>query len=167
MIEDIIISLCNTRHKKLTRPAKIASKSPDTQVKIYNKSAYYVIKDCADITLRYLSHFIYSQIDDPIGKLRGIVTEQDITDFVGRAATDSCTRQLLQIIVNDITPGNFQRPRSPITDFTISDDEDVYGDYEYTENDIIDIDESIIKENIIDINNAAEVINKLKSVLCD
>ena len=164
MIEDKIIAACPTRHRKLQRPAKIAATAPDTQVKIYNKSAYYVIKDCADITLKYLAHYAYSQLANPIASLKGRVTEQDITDFVGRASTDAVTRQLLQIIINDITPSGTIRPREVVTDFTIQDGEDVYGDYDFIDDDDLVDEETIIKENIVDINNAAEVINKLKSV---
>ena len=163
MIEDKIISACPTRHKKLVRPAKIAATSPDTQVKIYNKSAYYVIKDCADITLKYLAHFAYSQLSDPVGSLRGKISEAEITDFVGRSATDSCTRQLLQIILTDITPTGTIKPREVVTDFSIADGEDVYGDYDYMDEDPLDIEDVIIKESVIDINNAPEVINKLKA----
>lgn len=164
MIEDKIISACPTRHKKLVRPAKIASTAPDTQVKIYNKSAYYVIKDCADITLKYLAHFAYGQLQDPVSSLKGKISEQEITDFVGRAATDNGTRQLLQIIMNDITPTGTIKPREVVTDFTISDGEDVYGDYDYTDESPVDIEDVIIRENVIDIDNTAEVINKLKAV---
>jgi hypothetical protein len=163
MIESKIINACPTRHRNLYRPAKIAATAPDTQVKIYNKSAYYVIKDCADITLKYIAHYAYSKLSNPIQSLKGNITEQDITDFVGRASTDAVTRQLLQVIINDITPSGTIRPREVVTDFTIQDGEDVYGDYDFIdEEDVVD-DEAIIKENIVDINNAAEVINKLKS----
>lgn len=163
MIEDKIIAACPTRHRKLVRPAKIAATAPDTQVKIYNKSAYYVIKDCADITLKYLPHFAYSQLSNPVASLKGKISETDITDFVGRSATDSCTRQLLQIILNDITPTGTIKPREVVTDFTIAEGEDVYGDYDYTDEEPLDIEDVIIKESVIDINNAPEVINKLKA----
>jgi hypothetical protein len=163
VIEDKIISACPTRHKKLVRPAKIAATSPDTQVKIYNKSAYYVIKDCADITLKYLPHFAYSQLSNPVSSLKGKISEQEITDFVKRSTTDGCTRQLLQIILNDITPTGNIKPREVVTDFTIADGEDVYGDYDYTDEEPMDIEDVIIKESVIDINNSPEVISKLKS----
>jgi hypothetical protein len=163
VIEDKIISACPTRHKKLVRPAKIAATSPDTQVKIYNKSAYYVIKDCADITLKYLPHFAYSQLSNPVSSLKGKISEQEITDFVKRSTTDGCTRQLLQIILNDITPTGNIKPREVVTDFTIADGEDVYGDYDYTDEEPMDIEDVIIKESVIDINNSPEVIRKLKS----
>jgi len=163
MIEDKIISVCPTRHKKLVRPAKIAATSPDTQVKIYNKSAYYVIKDCADITLKYLAHFAYGQLADPVDSLKGKISEQEIVDFVGRSATDGTTRQLLQIILNDITPTGNIKPREVVTDFTITEGEDVYGDYDYMDEDPVDFEDVIIKESVIDIDNAPEVVNKLKA----
>ena len=164
MIEDKIIAACPTRHKKLVRPAKIASTAPDTQVKIYNKSAYYVIKDCADITLKYLAHFAYSKLQNPVASLKGRISEQEITDFVSRAEADNYTRQLLQIILNDITPTGTIKPREVVTDFTITEGEDVYGDYDYTDEEPLDIEDAIIKENVIDINNFDEVVSKLKAV---
>lgn len=164
MIEDKIIAACPSRHKNLVRPAKIASTAPDTQVKIYNKSAYYVIKDCADITLKYLPHYAYSQLQDPVRSLKGQISEQEITDFVSRSSRDTHTRQLLQVILNDITPTGTIKPREVVTDFTIAEGEDVYGDYDYTDDDQLDVEDVIIKENIIDLNNHDEVVSKLKAV---
>jgi asparagine N-glycosylation enzyme membrane subunit Stt3 len=163
MLEEKIISVCTTRHKNLSRPATIASKAPDTQVKIYNKSAYYVIKDCADITLKYLAHYVYSNLTNPVSSLKGKVSEEEIIDFVNRAHTDSQTRQLLQIILSDVTSDIKPIIQEPITDFTIEDGEDVYGDYEYTSEAPTDSSIDIIK-SIVDITNDQEVIDKLKSV---
>ena len=104
------------------------------------------------------------QLQDPVASLKGRISEQEITDFVSRAGTDSYTRQLLQIILNDITPTGTIKPREVVTDFTIAEGEDVYGDYDYTDEDPIDIEDVIIKENVIDINNYDEVVSKLKAV---
>ena len=163
MFEEKIVAACNTRHKKLFRPAQIASREPNTQVKIYNKSAYYVIKDCADITLKYLAHFVYSSLSDPVASLKGKVSEEEIIDFVSRSETETHTRQLLQIVLNDLTSGFKPSLPEPITDFTIDDSDDVYGDYEYgaTED---DFDMSEITKSIIDINDNNGVVEKLKAV---
>ena len=161
MFEDKIISRCGSRHTKLKRPALIAAEHPETQVKIYNKSAYYVINDCADITLKYLPLFAYSRLSS--ASLKGAFTEQDIIDFVGRAAKDIHTRQLLQLILDDITTSATQATpvvNQEVTDFTIDGNvDDVYGDYDYTAEDTADEDVSIVT---VDINNGTEVINKLK-----
>ena len=165
MFEDKIVSTSTARQRTLKRAAKVASTSPETQVKIFNKSAYYVIKDCADITLKYLPHFTYSTIS--YNQLKGKVTEQDIIDFVGRASKDVHTKQLLQIILDDITSKDTISTTSEfqeITDFTIDEGtSDVYGDYDY-----IDEPSSVDTEpqpvGIVDINNGSEVINKLKEV---
>ena len=137
MFEDRILGLTNTRYRKLKRPAELAAAKPDTCVKILNKSAYYVIKDCAEITLKYLPHFIYSGIKDPIAKLRGNVPEQDIVEFVNRASRADHTQQLLRLVVDDIIKSDKEAsdpvtPSSDAMDFTLTGDEDdVYGDYEY------------------------------------
>ena len=163
MFEEKIVAACSTRHKKLYRPAQIASKEPNTQVKIYNKSAYYVIKDCADITLKYLAHFVYSSLSDPVLSLKGKVSEEEIVDFVSRSEHETHTRQLLQIILNDITSGFKLQVPEPITDFTIDDVDDVYGDYEYGTLEG-DFDVSELTKSIIDISDNNTVIDKLKSV---
>ena len=135
MLENVIVSLTDKRYKNLERPAKIASTAPETQVKILNKSAYYVIKDCADITLKYLPHYIYSMLVDPINLLKGKITGADIIDFVGRSTKSEVTRQLLQIIVDDIVVDKPDIVEHSITDFSIPEGvDDVCGDYGYNIN---------------------------------
>lgn len=162
MFEEKIIAASSSRHKKLFRPALIASREPNTQVKIYNKSAYYVIKDCADITLKYLAHYVYSSLSDPVLSLKGKVSEEEIVDFVSRSNQETHTRQLLQIILNDLTSGFKPQLPEPITDFTIDDVDDVYGDYEYGSIED-DYDVSELTKSIIDISDNNNVIDKLKS----
>ena len=133
MIEDVIINLSDSRFRNLRRPATIASQSPETQVKILNKSAYFVIKDCADLTLKYLPHYIYSTLNKPIALLKGKVNESDIIDFVSRSSKSETTRQLLQIIVDDIIVDKPDIQEHVVTDFTIPEGvDDVYGDYGYS-----------------------------------
>ena len=64
--EEKIISNSKIRQSKLMRPAKLAFEKPDTGVKILKKGAFYLIKDSADITVKYLSHLCYGSFDDPI-----------------------------------------------------------------------------------------------------
>jgi len=139
MLEDKIIGITPSRFSNLKRPATIAATRPDTCVKIENKSAYYVIKDCADITLKYLPHFIYRGIKDPISKLRGNVVEDDIKDFAKRSLKEDHTQQLLRLILDDISRRditfNVNHPSSSADiDFTLTGEEtDVYGDYDYSD----------------------------------
>ncbi|MDB4464456.1 hypothetical protein N9033_00130 [bacterium] len=163
MLEDVIIGLSSTRFKNLQRPAIIASKSPETQVKILNKSAYYVIKDCADITLKYLPHYLYSHLKNPIASLKGKVSEQNIIDFVGRSGKSETTRQLLQIIVDDIVIDKPDISDATITDFTIPEGvDDVYGDYGYTSDEPTNESPSLVR---VDINDGGAVIDLLTTAL--
>ena len=163
MLEDVIIKLSDTRYKNLQRPATIASSSPETQVKILNKSAYYVIKDCADITLKYLPHFIYSHLNNPIALLKGKISEQDIIDFVSRSGKSETTRQLLQIIVDDIVVDKPDIADPTITDFTIPEGvDDVYGDYGYTSEEPTSESPDLVR---VDINDGGAVIDLLTTAL--
>ena len=174
MLEDSILKLSQARYSKLKRPAELAATKPDTCVKILNKSAYYVIKDCAEITLKYLPHFVYSGIRDPITKLRGQVSEQQVVDFVNRSAKEDHTQQLLRLMLDDVAKKNNVVNVSPVQavesdniDFTLTGNEDdVYGDYDY-EQSIPEPEpepvQDIITTNVNDLDTVTEI---LKSALC-
>ena len=171
MLEDKIINITQTRYRNLQRPARIAANNPNTCVKILNKSAYYVIKDCADITLKYIPHFIYSGIKDPITKLRGNVSEDDITDFANRALKEDHTQQLLRLILDDISRRNVPvhipavNSESEI-DFTLTGEEnDVYGDYDYTDPTPVAEEPNTASTVIVNINDVESVIQTLKEAL--
>ena len=100
--EEKIIKNSKIRQKNLMRPAKIAFDKPDTGVTINKKGAYYLIKDSADITVKYLSHLSYASYSNPIVDLKGKFTQSEIIDFVGRAKEENFTNQLLSIILTDI-----------------------------------------------------------------
>lgn len=173
MFEDRILGLTNTRYRKLKRPAELAAAKPDTCVKILNRSAYYVIKDCAEITLKYLPHYIYSGIKDPIAKLKGNIPEQDIKDFVTRSSKADHTQQLLRLVVDDIIKSDKDTSEPPVTppeniDFSLTGNEDdVYGDYEYG----FDVEPEPTPEfkpitmSSVNVNDSAEVIELLKEAL--
>jgi hypothetical protein len=172
MFEDKVISITSSRYRNLKRPATLAASSPDTCVTILNKSAYYVIKDCADLTLKYLPHFIYSGLKDPISKLRGSVIEEEIVDFVDRSTREDHTQQLLRLILDDIqkkkaviTP-QFANSKSKI-DFSLTGEEgDVYGDYDVSERIEPQVEDSSPPDPIvIDYTDTNTVIDALKSAL--
>lgn len=172
MLEDSILRLSQARYSKLKRPAELAATKPDTCVKILNKSAYYVIKDCAEITLKYLPHFVYSGIRDPITKLRGQVTEQHVVDFANRSAKEDHTQQLLRLILDDIAKKNTTLNIAPVNsidsdniDFTLTGNEDdVYGDYDF-EQTVPDPEpvQEIVTTNVNDLDGVIEI---LKDALC-
>tara|TARA_B100001123_G_scaffold444039_1_gene591794 strand:+ start:3486 stop:4007 length:522 start_codon:yes stop_codon:yes gene_type:complete len=172
MFEDKIINISQSRYRNLLRPAKIAAAKPDTCVKILNKSAYYVIKDCADITVKYIPHFVYSGIKDPITKLKGNVTENDIDDFVSRALKADHTQQLLRLILDDVLKRHVSVQVNRVSseaeiDFTLTGEEDdVYGDYEYGTDSVpeVDIDNDTSVKNV-NINDVESVLQTLKEAL--
>ena len=172
MIEDKIIKGCNLRQKNLLRAAKLASKKPDTGVKILKKGAYYVIKDCADITQKYLALMAYGAYEDPIKELKGKFTENEIIDFVSRSSKNNNVNQLLNVIFADISAqerGTFSNIEESSADAEIdfddiNEDDDIYGDYEYVEGDDSD-DEVQVPVNInIDMSDGTAVIEKLIEV---
>jgi len=149
------------------RPAKVASENPDTGVTINKKGAYYLIKDTADVTIKYLAHLCYASYETPIASLNGAFTQSEIIDFVGRAKEESYTNQLLSVILTNI---GCTQPITQIVDddktkefdLTFSDDEDVYGDYETEEE--ISVKSSTTSTETIDVKDASIVIQKLIEV---
>tara|TARA_R110000751_G_scaffold18252_3_gene55523 strand:+ start:3011 stop:3565 length:555 start_codon:yes stop_codon:yes gene_type:complete len=174
--EEKIIKNCKLRQRKLMRAAQIAHEKPDTGVTILKKGAYFLIKDAADITVKYLAHLSYSSYANPIGELKGKFTQAEIIDFVGRAKEEAQTRQLLNIVMTDIgsaqihaiigksepIPVVVDSPIVPEHDYSITDDEDVYGDYDL-DDDSSNAPEPIVREDndIVDVDDATGVINKL------
>ena len=174
MVEEKIITNCKIRQRKLLRPAKIAFDKPDTGVTIEKRGAYFLIKDSADITLKYLAHLAYSSYTTPISDLKGKFTQAEIIDFVGRSKVNPETRQLLHIMLTDIGSAQLKAAtdgeveivpgetlEKPIFDYGVAGDEDVYGDYdvegdsESSESVVVDAKEEV------NVDDVTAVINKL------
>ena len=165
--EEKIIKNSGIRQKNLIRPAKIAFEKPDTGVTINKKGAFYLIKDSADITVKYLVHLCYGSYNNPIKDLKGKFTQSEIIDFVGRSKEQQYTRQLLNIILTDIGCVNqsfsTDTNNNASIDFSISEEEDVYGDYELEESESNEK-ESVEEVQSIDVNDASGIIQKLIEV---
>ena len=170
--EEKIISNSKIRQSKLLRPAKIASEKPDTGVKILKKGAYFLIKDSADITLKYLVHLCYGSYTDPLKDLKGKFTQSEIIDFVGRSKEDQNTKQLLNIILTDIGSSQVASAIStPVVeeeedidiDLTLEDSDDVYGDYDL-EDDSTANTTSTTSTETVDVTDVSGVIDKLIEV---
>ena len=165
--EEKIIKNSGIRQKNLIRPAKIAFEKPDTGVTINKKGAFYLIKDSADITVKYLVHLCYGSYNNPIKDLKGKFTQSEIIDFVGRSKEQQYTRQLLNIILTDIGCVNqsfsTDTNNNASIDFSISEEEDVYGDYELEESESNEKD-SVEEVQSIDVNDASGIIQKLIEV---
>lgn len=168
--EDKIIANSKIKQAKLMRPAKIASKKPDNGVTIVNKSAYFVIRDCADVTQKYLTLLCYGSYADPIADLRGKFVERDIIDFVSRSQADENAhlRHLLYVIFTDVARKeglyNKTTPPEPVKLDLSEDTDDIYGDYDYVDD--TDQPEQSLDITLVDIDitDGKAVIDKLIDV---
>ena len=175
--EEKILKNSNIRQKNLLRPASIASNKPDTGVTINKRGAYFLIQDCAKVTLNYVAHLAYSSFNSPLTQLKGKFTQAEIVDFVGRAKEEAHTRQLLHIILTDIGSAQFKSatdiPVAPVEgttvaivshDYTIKDDEDVYGDYDLDSDEEISEPVKVEAKAEVNVDDVTAVINKLFEV---
>lgn len=147
--ETKILNASQSKQAALLNAAKIAATKPDTGVTVNKKSAYFVIRDCAKITEKYLVHFIWGELKNPIDKLEGVFTKADIEDFLSRARREYETQQLCTIITEDIKKKNklestpAQVPIVPtvskVLDFTELDNEKIYGDYDGDGDDVVEL----------------------------
>ena len=176
MLEDKVIKNSSIRQRNLMRAAKIANDNPDTGVSIEKRGAFFVIKDCSDITVKYLAHLAYSSYTNPINELKGKFTQAEIIDFVGRSKAHPETRQLLHIILTDIgsaqvsaaTDGEVKVVEGVTVEkqtfnYEVAGDEDVYGDYDMEAE---DGDEPVVVEakEEVNVDDVTAVINKLIEV---
>lgn len=86
------------KYAKLYQPAHKAYGKPDTGITIQHPGAYNVIKDCADITIKYLPHYVFGAYAFPFVTLKGKFKKPDIEDFVKKCRDDYVLNQLLIII---------------------------------------------------------------------
>jgi hypothetical protein len=169
--ELVILETSRIKERNLLRPANIAMNKPDTGVEIKNKSAYYVIRDCATIANDYIPHKCYSSLTDPIGQLMGKFTRDDVIDFVDRAGTQEHTQQLLSIIFTDIykreakdwTPPEIPEPEELEIDADADHDE-IYGEYGYGDEAPVTNTVEMPVEPPIDLGDNQAVIDKLLDV---
>lgn len=143
--ESKVITNSKIKQNKLLRAATIASEKPDTGVVIKNKSAYFVIRDCADITQKYLALLCYGSYTDPLQQLNGKFTKIEIIDFVARARVpeNSHVRQLLCAVFADINRDQLlptaqakaaaEKEVIVVSNLNEDDLDDIYGDYDYVD----------------------------------
>ena len=178
-LEGKILKNCSIRQRNLIRPAKIACEKPDTGVTINKRGAYFLIKDCADVTLKYASHLAYSSFSSPLTQLKGKFTQAEIIDFVGRSKEEAHTRQLLHVILTDIGCAQYKAAvggtdpvpvvgntvEIPNHDYTIKDDEDVYGDYDFEDEASTTVEPvSVESKEEVNVDDVTGVINTLIEV---
>lgn len=142
--ENKIITNSKIKQRKLLRAATIASDKPDTGVEIKNKSAYFVIRDCADVTQKYLSLLCYSSYKDPVEELKGKFTKIEVIDFVARARIpeNAHVKQLLCAVFADINKNQLlpsaqvkaaEKQVIVVSEINEDDLDDIYGDYDYVD----------------------------------
>jgi hypothetical protein len=132
--EETILEVADIRQGNLLTPARVAADKPDTGVKILKKSAYYVIKDCANITCQYVTFLAYASINKPLETLKKQFTKNSIKDFVTRSRQEHHTNQLLTLIFADIS--KVSPPKVTINvdqgpNFDFNNEDGPYGDYNY------------------------------------
>ena len=172
--EEKILGNCDIRQRNLLRPAKIAAQKPDTGVTINKRGAYFLIQDCAKVTRDYVAHLAYSSLNSPLTQLKGKFSQAEIIDFVGRSKEEAHTRQLLHIILTDIGSAQYKSatdiPVAPVAgntvevpqhDYTIGDEEDVYGDYDFEDDDVASEPVVVEAKAEVNVDDVTAVINKL------
>ena len=156
--EHKILTVSQSKQAGLLGPAKIAASKPDTGITIVKKSAYFVIRDCAKITEKYLVHHVWGEIKNPIDRLEGSFTKAEIEDFLSRAKRDTETQQLCSVIIEDIHKKNklensgivSPAVEAPVVrfDFTEFENDKIYGDYDVgtPQADVVDIPNGVLPE---------------------
>lgn len=141
VLELKILEYSKEKQAKLLEPAKRAHKKPDIGVEISNKAAYYVIRDCAMITEKYLVLHIWSKFEDPFKALKGKFTKDDIADFLKRAKSDNTTNQIKGVIISAMRD-KFDTTVTTSSSFDYSVEEDdiygYYGEAEQTNDDFVE-----------------------------
>jgi hypothetical protein len=133
---DIILENSEAKESKLYSPAKKAVNNPETGITIQNKSAYHVIKDCAELTVKYLPHYIFGQYENPVKSLNGKFKKLDIAEFIKESEKDFVIKQLLDIILNNledhINSIKSKHNKDNSMDSTVTEPSDPYGEYGFS-----------------------------------
>jgi hypothetical protein len=149
---EVILENSKLKEAKLFAPAKKAANNPETGITIQNKSAYHVIKDCANITIKYLPLYVFAHYECFFTEMSGKFKRKDIEEFVSGAEKDIVLNQLL-ILILELNGGLVEEtPKVSISDNNDLEIGDPYGEYG------VGFEEQLIKTEI---NNSSTV-----DVLC-
>jgi hypothetical protein len=124
---EIIIENSQDKIAKLYNPAIKANDNPDNGITIQNKSAYYVIRDCAYITRLYLPLMVFENYKNPFEELKGKFKRKEIEEFINYTKNNINASHLLTIILNKIP-----KEQEVTTEYNQKmdfDPNDPYGDY--------------------------------------
>jgi hypothetical protein len=126
---EVILENSKLKEAKLFAPAKKAANNPETGITIQNKSAYHVIKDCANITIKYLPLYVFAHYDCFFTELSGKFKRKDIEEFVSGAEKDIVLNQLL-ILILELNGGLVgETPKVSVSDNSDFEINDPYGEY--------------------------------------
>lgn len=132
---DKLIENTELKESKLYAAAQKCFAKPDTGITIQHKGAYNVIKDCANVTVRYLPHYIFGAYANPFETLKGKFTKLEIEEFVKKSRDDYALEQLLTLIVNKFKdqPSKLEKrvEVAPKSDMGMSDPYGMYGSDEF------------------------------------
>jgi hypothetical protein len=126
---DILLENSKLKEAKLFAPAKKAANNPETGITIQNKSAYHVIKDCANITIKYLPHYVFAHYECLFTELSGKFKRKEIEEFVTFTETDIASKQLLTLILEQYGVSSTDTKPKIIIENNDSDFNDPYGEY--------------------------------------
>ena len=149
---DIILDNSDLKESKLMQAAHKAYNKPDTGITIQHKGAYNVIKDCANITIKYLPHYIFGAYTNPFITLKGKFKKPDIEEFVKCSRDDYALAQLLTIILekNNLKNSPMINNIIPVKEDSDFESSDPYGLYGYGTEEI-EIQPVNVKMNDVDI----------------
>jgi hypothetical protein len=125
---EILLENSNIKEAKLFSAAKKAANNPETGITIQNKSAYHVIKDCANITIKYLPHYVFANYVSPFTELSGKFKRKDIEEFVSSSDNDISLKQLIVLILEQYGSIDL-KPEVTIADNNNLEFSDPYGEY--------------------------------------
>jgi hypothetical protein len=126
---NIILDNSALKESKLISAAQKAFDKPDTGITIQHKGAYNVIKDCANVTLKYLPHYIFGAYANPFHTLNGKFKKTEVEEFVKKSRDDYALGQLLTIVLKKIESEKIVLTPSIKEDNFDVDSTDPYGLY--------------------------------------
>lgn len=130
----ILFDNSTMKQAKLYSAAKKASENPSIGIQINNPAAAHVIKDCAEITLKFLPLYVFLGYEKPFDQLSGKFKKADVEEFVSSSSKDLFLALLLNTITARVQKdlphlffSSVQESSQTIIQNNLSDDP--YGDY--------------------------------------
>lgn len=129
-VEAKIIEYSKDGIKSLAPRAEKAMNTPDHGVKIINKGAFFVIRDCAMIASKYLPLMLYGKMEKPLKELSGVFTRKEIVELIQRGKTEIESRQLSIMMLVDAGRENRIFRKHNIENLPKPSNYDIYGEYD-------------------------------------